>query len=873
MLKRIAALLLGVATMFAFPVANAAPATQLRITPTAPTISAGSPVTIIVEAIDATASVDTGFTGTIYFGSSDDFAFLPPNYTFTGGDAGTHIFTAAVTFLSAGSQTIAAATMPPNTFITGISNAVTVNGGTAASLTVTGPGSASVTLPTNVTVTARDAWGNLANLYGGTINITSSDGAATLPAPAVLTGGTGTRVITFNTIGTQTVTATDSVIGSLTATSAGIPVAATPVVTPAPASLDFGGQSMMTTAPSQAVTITNSGGGVATISSITASTHFGVTHNCGATINPGANCTANVTFTPTLEGARVGTLTIVGNAGTQTVNLAGIGEKSLVTHYYRSILRRAPDAPGKAFWDGEAARLAALGANVNETWYAMAISFYSSSEYGSFNRTDAEFVGDLYNTFFNRVVDAPGLAFWTGQMTGGMPRQVVLISFLFSTEFANFSNGIFGTTAVRAEIDAVTDFYRGLLSRLPDDAGFNFWLQKFRVAQCLGAGSVTAEAESISSQFVLGSEYIARNRTNAQYVGDLYNAFLRRGGDLTGVLFWVGQITDGTQTREQVRQAFVASPEFSARVNAVIAAGTFPGITCQQPGVDLDINGVAIPSPTGPAGATMCDLNPLTFQTGPYPGGGPGPCGSHQINVGTCSSGMTGVNAINKAYQYNLEDMLPGSPRLGNSMRLAIPRDAAMVFRFKTGPASRFPRVQRRAFLSEPDDRLRRTGEPRPCRAALCDGLGIALRLRLHEDPREQRAQRLLRHDVVERQRPRQDLAGGERAGAQRGLPVLPAQARHDLLPQYPLRGCEHGGWARSPHLPRRSLRSGDRLQLTKPLRPAARKGDLRVAFLLSAATRKRTPSAKRNRSSPAPRAVPPGGRSRRTPRASTSAR
>jgi hypothetical protein len=106
---------------------------------------------------------------------------------------------------------------------------------------------------------------------------------------------------------------------------------------------------------------------------------------------------------------------------------------------------------------------------------------------------------------------------------------------------------------------------------------------------------------------------------------------------------------------------------------------------------DIDINGVPIPSPTGPAGATMCDLNPQTFQTGPYPGSGPGPCGSYQIPVGNCTTGMSGANTINKAYLYILENIEPGSPRLGNTMRMAIPRDAAMIFKFRTGPSGAFP--------------------------------------------------------------------------------------------------------------------------------------------------------------------------------------
>ncbi|MBZ0249528.1 MAG: DUF4214 domain-containing protein, partial [Burkholderiales bacterium] len=38
-------------------------------------------------------------------------------------------------------------------------------------------------------------------------------------------------------------------------------------------------------------------------------------------------------------------------------------------------------------------------------------------------------------------------------------------------------------------------------------------------------------------------------------------------------LFWINELSSGARTRENVRQAFVASPEFQARVAAVIAQG------------------------------------------------------------------------------------------------------------------------------------------------------------------------------------------------------------------------------------------------------------------------------------------------------------
>lgn len=133
----------------------------------------------------------------------------------------------------------------------------------------------------------------------------------------------------------------------------------------------------------------------------------------------------SVTFTPAAvagalntTAAAAGTLTVISNAtnSTNTVALSGTAERSLVTHYYRSILRRTPDAGGKSFWESEAVRMQSIGVNVNETWYSMAGFFFTSAEYLAFNRDNNGFVTDLYNTFFNRPPDIGGLDYWTGQL-------------------------------------------------------------------------------------------------------------------------------------------------------------------------------------------------------------------------------------------------------------------------------------------------------------------------------------------------------------------------------------------------------------------------------------------------------------------------
>jgi hypothetical protein len=79
--------------------------------------------------------------------------------------------------------------------------------------------------------------------------------------------------------------------------------------------------------------------------------------------------------------------------------------------------------------------------------------------------------------------------------------------------------------------------------------------------------------EAISVAYAESAEYAARNRNSSPYVSDLYNAFLRRGGDLGGVQFWIGQLDTGARTRSKVRQDFMASPEFSQQVARIIAQG------------------------------------------------------------------------------------------------------------------------------------------------------------------------------------------------------------------------------------------------------------------------------------------------------------
>ena len=107
----------------------------------------------------------------------------------------------------------------------------------------------------------------------------------------------------------------------------GTGVSAVTAVAVSPSSLTFGSLAPGTTSAAQQVTLTDSGNTILNISSIMASGDFAETNNCGTSIAAGANCTINVTFTPTAGGTRIGTLSVTDNAAgsPQLVPLSGIG--------------------------------------------------------------------------------------------------------------------------------------------------------------------------------------------------------------------------------------------------------------------------------------------------------------------------------------------------------------------------------------------------------------------------------------------------------------------------------------------------------------------------------------------------------------------
>ena len=91
--------------------------------------------------------------------------------------------------------------------------------------------------------------------------------------------------------------------------------------------LNFKKQAVGTTSPPQTVSLKNTGSKALKIASMKATTEFGVTSTCGASVAAGAKCTVSVTFSPTQKGAKQGTITIIDSASLkpQVIEVLGTG--------------------------------------------------------------------------------------------------------------------------------------------------------------------------------------------------------------------------------------------------------------------------------------------------------------------------------------------------------------------------------------------------------------------------------------------------------------------------------------------------------------------------------------------------------------------
>jgi len=174
----------------------------------------GVPLTLNIYATTANRGVATGYNGTVRFSSTDPSASLPSNLQLTNGQA-----SFPVTFNTSGNQTVTA-TDTANSSLTGTTNPISVAALPATHFSLTTPTSALAGAGVLLTITALDANNHQTPAYFGPVHFSSSDPAASLPNDTTLFSGTGFVIVVLKTVGTQTITVSDTISGFSTTTGA-----------------------------------------------------------------------------------------------------------------------------------------------------------------------------------------------------------------------------------------------------------------------------------------------------------------------------------------------------------------------------------------------------------------------------------------------------------------------------------------------------------------------------------------------------------------------------------------------------------------------------------------------------------------------------
>ena len=189
---------------------------------------------------------------------------------------------------------------------------------TAESITVTNPGTATLTI-SGISITGTNAG-----------DFSQTNNCSTVAAGS----GSCTIQVTFTPSATggrsASVSVTDSASGSPhTVALSGTGTA--PQISFSPNSWSFGNQLVNTASTAQSITITNPGTATLTISSLAVTganaADFSQTNNCSTLAAGSGSCTIQVTFTPSATGSRSASLSVTDSASgsPHTVSLGGTG--------------------------------------------------------------------------------------------------------------------------------------------------------------------------------------------------------------------------------------------------------------------------------------------------------------------------------------------------------------------------------------------------------------------------------------------------------------------------------------------------------------------------------------------------------------------
>ncbi len=238
------------------------------------------------------------------------------------------------------------------------------------------------------------------------------------------------------------------------------------------------------------------------------------------------------------------------------------GISDFVTRLYDICLDRTPDPTGFKTWTEQLS-------NGENTGVGCAYGFIFSNEFQNKNVSNDQYIELMYNCFFGRASDPTGKSNWLNSMNADMTREELFMGFANSTEFFNLCNE-YGITAgchimgrdftQTAQINLFVErLYNVILGRPCDQAGMMDWSTRLANREISGAEAAYG--------FIFSEEYRNKNKSDSDFLEDLYNAFMGRASDPTGKVNWQAALNNGSTDRD-IFNGFTGSQEFMGICNS-----------------------------------------------------------------------------------------------------------------------------------------------------------------------------------------------------------------------------------------------------------------------------------------------------------------
>lgn len=129
----------------------------------------------------------------------------------------------------------------------------------------------------------------------------------------------------------------------------------------------------------------------------------------------------------------------------------------------------------------------------------------------------------------------------------------------------------------------IQDFFQRSLNRQPTAGELQTWSAQLRQAYWQGSYQFIQASAAMGRALFQSQEYANRNRSNSEYVYDLYWAYLRRTPDQGGWDFWTSEV--GLHGRPAVHEGFPYSMEFANVASTVCPAGSGAGAPIPADGI------------------------------------------------------------------------------------------------------------------------------------------------------------------------------------------------------------------------------------------------------------------------------------------------